>query len=60
MPVDGVSGSEGARVEQVRVERQKEDTRAEEQRRSDAGDRDVEQTRQVADEGRGGNMDVTV
>ena len=59
MPVDGVSGSEGARVEQVRVERQKEDTRAEEQRQNDAADRDVGQTK-VTEEGRGENMDVTV
>lgn len=57
MAVNGVSGSEGARVEQVRIERRNDDTRAEEQRRSEAEDRDVGQARQAAENGR---VDITV
>ena len=57
MPVGGVAGSEGARTEQIRVELRSDDVRAADQRREDAAGRE---SRQVAESGRGENVDMTV
>ena len=59
MPVEGVAGSDAVRTEQVRAERNTEEVRSGEQRRVETQDREVEQTRQAAEPGRGENMDVT-
>ena len=59
MPVDGITGSDVVRTEQVRAERRSDDEQAE-QRRVETRDRDVAQTRQATEPGRGENMDVTV
>ena len=59
MPVDSITGSDGARLEQVRTERRSDEVHTEERRRDDARDREVAQSRQVNEPGRGANMDVT-
>lgn len=60
MPVEGVAGSDAVRTEQARAERNSEGVAGnEEQRRVENRDRDVEQTRQAIEPGRGENMDVT-
>ena len=58
MPVDGITGSDAVRTEQVRAERRSENVQVE-QRRVES-DRDVTQTRQATESGRGESVDVTV
>jgi hypothetical protein len=59
MPVQGVTGSEGVRTEQMRVERRSDDVRVAEQRRENATGREAEQTRQITESGRGESVDMT-
>ena len=58
MPVDGITGSDAVRAEQVKADRRSDDVQVE-QRRVES-DRDVTQTRQATEPGRGEAVDVTV
>ena len=59
MPVNGVTGTDAARVEQLRTERRSDEVQVEEQRRTDTRDTDVAQARQVSESGRGEQVDVS-
>lgn len=60
MPLNGVSGTDAARVEQLRTERRSDEVQVEEQRRTNTRDTDVTQARQVSESGRGEQVDVSV